>query len=57
MDAGHPVEPDVASGGKGLGAGYAPLAAVICAQHVYDAIANGSREFEHGHTWDGAPMS
>ncbi len=52
-----PLEPDVVSGGKGLGAGYAPLAAVICAQHVYDAIANGSREFEHGHTWDGAPLS
>jgi adenosylmethionine-8-amino-7-oxononanoate aminotransferase len=52
-----PLEPDIVSGGKGLGAGYAPLAAVICAQHVYDAIANGSREFEHGHTWDGAPLS
>jgi adenosylmethionine-8-amino-7-oxononanoate aminotransferase len=24
---------------------------------VYDALANGSREFEHGHTWDGAPQS
>jgi adenosylmethionine-8-amino-7-oxononanoate aminotransferase len=52
-----PLEPDIVSGGKGLGAGYAPLAAVICAQHVYDALANGSREFEHGHTWDGAPLS
>jgi adenosylmethionine-8-amino-7-oxononanoate aminotransferase len=50
------LEPDVVSGGKGLGAGYAPLAAVICGQHVYDAIAKGSREFEHGHTWDGAPL-
>lgn len=52
-----PLEPDVVSGGKGLGAGYAPLAAVICVQHVYDALAGGSREFEHGHTWDGAPLS
>jgi adenosylmethionine-8-amino-7-oxononanoate aminotransferase len=52
-----PLEPDIVTGGKGLGAGYAPLAAVICAQHVYDAIAGGSREFEHGHTWDGAPLS
>jgi adenosylmethionine-8-amino-7-oxononanoate aminotransferase len=51
-----PIEPDIVSGGKGLGAGYAPLAAVLCAQHVYDALANGSREFEHGHTWDGAPL-
>jgi adenosylmethionine-8-amino-7-oxononanoate aminotransferase len=52
-----PLEPDIVTGGKGLGAGYAPLAAVLCAQHVYEAIANGSREFEHGHTWDGAPLS
>lgn len=52
-----PLQPDIVSGGKGLGAGYAPLAAVICAQHVYDALANGSKEFEHGHTWDGAPLS
>jgi adenosylmethionine-8-amino-7-oxononanoate aminotransferase len=52
-----PLTPDIVSGGKGLGAGYAPLAGVMCAQHVYDALANGSREFEHGHTWDGAPLS
>jgi adenosylmethionine-8-amino-7-oxononanoate aminotransferase len=51
-----PIEPDVVSAGKGLGAGYAPLAAVLCRQHVYDALAEGSREFEHGHTWDGAPL-
>jgi adenosylmethionine-8-amino-7-oxononanoate aminotransferase len=51
-----PVEPDIVSAGKGLGAAYAPLAAVLCRQRVYDALANGSREFEHGHTWDGAPL-
>ena len=26
-------------------------------EHVYEAVAAGSREFEHGHTWDGAPQS
>ncbi len=52
-----PIEPDVVTGGKGLGAGYFPLAATFCTQAVYDAIAGGSREFEHGHTWDGAPLS
>jgi adenosylmethionine-8-amino-7-oxononanoate aminotransferase len=52
-----PIEPDVVTGGKGLGAGYFPLAATFCTEGVYDAIANGSREFEHGHTWDGAPLS
>jgi adenosylmethionine-8-amino-7-oxononanoate aminotransferase len=52
-----PVEPDIVAVGKGLGAGYAPLGAVLCRQHVYDAIDQGSREFDLGHTWDGAPLS
>jgi adenosylmethionine-8-amino-7-oxononanoate aminotransferase len=30
---------------------------VLCRQHVYDAIDQGSREFDLGHTWDGAPLS
>jgi len=52
-----PIEPDIVIAGKGLGAGYAPLSAVLCKQHVYDAIAGGSRAFDLGHTWDGAPVS
>jgi adenosylmethionine-8-amino-7-oxononanoate aminotransferase len=52
-----PIEPDIITGGKGLGAGYAPLAATLCREHVYAALAAGSRNFEHGHTWDGAPLS
>ncbi|TMG41414.1 MAG: aspartate aminotransferase family protein, partial [Chloroflexi bacterium] len=51
-----PLDPDIVTIGKGLGAGYAPLAAVLCRQHVFDAIAGGSREFDLGHTWDGAPL-
>ena len=51
------IEPDIVAIGKGLGAGYAPLGAVLCRQHVYDAIDRGSREFDLGHTWDGAPLS
>jgi adenosylmethionine-8-amino-7-oxononanoate aminotransferase len=51
-----PLEPDIVAVGKGLGAGHAPLAAVLCRQHVYDAIDAGSREFDLGHTWDGAPL-
>ncbi|MGN6169377.1 MAG: aminotransferase family protein, partial [Solirubrobacteraceae bacterium] len=51
-----PLEPDLITGGKGLGAGYAPLAATMCTESVYDALAAGSRNFEHGHTWDGAPL-
>jgi adenosylmethionine-8-amino-7-oxononanoate aminotransferase len=52
-----PIEPDIVAVGKGLGAGYAPLGAVLCRQDVYDAIDRGSREFDLGHTWDGAPLS
>ena len=52
-----PIEPDIVTIGKGLGAGYAPLGAVLCKQDVYDAIDQGSREFDLGHTWDGAPLS
>ena len=51
-----PIEPDIVTLGKGLGGGYAPLGAVLCRQHVYDALAQGSREFDLGHTWDGAPL-
>jgi hypothetical protein len=51
-----PLEPDVVTFGKALGAGYAPLAGLLCREHVYDAVAAESRNFEHGHTWDGAPL-
>jgi adenosylmethionine-8-amino-7-oxononanoate aminotransferase len=51
-----PIEPDIITGGKGLGAGYVPLAATFATQDVYDALAAGARNFEHGHTWDGAPL-
>ena len=52
-----PLVPDIVTAGKGLGGGYAPLGAALCREHVYEAIAQGSREFEHGHTWDGAPLT
>jgi adenosylmethionine-8-amino-7-oxononanoate aminotransferase len=51
-----PIVPDIVTVGKGLGAGYAPVAGVLCRQPVYDAIAAGSRAFDLGHTWDGAPL-
>ena len=52
-----PLVPDIVTTGKGLGAGYAPISAVLCRQHVYDAVDHGSRFFDLGHTWDGAPIS
>jgi len=51
-----PIEPDIVTLGKAMGAGYAPLAAVLCREHVFQAIEEGSREFDLGHTWDGAPL-
>ena len=51
-----PIEPDIVAVGKGLGAGYVPLGGVMCRPHVYDALDSGSREFDLGHTWDGAPL-
>ncbi len=51
-----PIQPDIVTIGKGLGAGYTPLAAVLCREPIYDAIAEGSGEFDLGHTWDGAPL-
>ncbi len=51
-----PIEPDIVTVGKGLGAGYAPISAVLCKQQVYEAVDRGSRYFDLGHTWDGAPV-
>jgi len=52
-----PLVPDVITTAKGLGAGFFPVGAMLVADHVYDAVAAGSRSFEPGHTWDGAPLS
>jgi adenosylmethionine-8-amino-7-oxononanoate aminotransferase len=49
--------PDIIATAKGLGAGYAAIGAVLCRAEIYDAIAQGSRRFTLGHTWDGAPLS
>jgi adenosylmethionine-8-amino-7-oxononanoate aminotransferase len=52
-----PLVPDVVTAGKGLGGGLFPLSAALMCEEVYEAFAGGSREFEHGHTWDGTPLS
>lgn len=54
---GTPLVPDIIATAKGLGAGHAAIGAVLCRDHVYRAIAEGSRRFPLGHTWDGAPLA
>jgi adenosylmethionine-8-amino-7-oxononanoate aminotransferase len=50
------VVPDIATLGKGLGAGYQPIGAAICTNEVYDAVANGSGALKHGQTYNAHPV-
>ncbi|MGH2628935.1 MAG: aspartate aminotransferase family protein [Actinomycetota bacterium] len=49
--------PDIIATAKGLGAGYTAIGAVLCRDHVFEAVVAGSRRFPLGHTWDGAPLA
>ncbi len=51
------VRPDIVCIAKGLGAGYQPIGAMLCSADIYDAIANGSGFFQHGHTYIGHPTA
>ena len=51
------IIPDILTIAKGLGAGYQPIGAMICQNFIYDAIANGSGFFQHGHTYLGHPVA
>ncbi len=51
------VRPDIVCIAKGLGAGYQPIGAMLCSAEIYDAIANGSGFFQHGHTYIGHPVA
>jgi adenosylmethionine-8-amino-7-oxononanoate aminotransferase len=48
--------PDIVTLGKGLGAGYQPIGAVVCSTEVYDAVANGSGALKHGQTYNAHPV-
>lgn len=47
------VTADLITIAKGLGAGYQPIGATLVSARIYDAIANGSGFFQHGHTYIG----
>lgn len=45
------VVPDIMTIGKGLGGGYAPIAAVLASRKVVDVLKKGTGGFNHGHTY------
>ncbi len=51
------VRPDILAIAKGLGAGYASIGAMLCSTEIYNAIAQGSGSFMHGHTYHGHPLA
>jgi adenosylmethionine-8-amino-7-oxononanoate aminotransferase len=51
------VAPDLMAIAKGLGGGYQPIGAVLLSRKIFDAFANGSGFFQHGHTYMGHPMA
>jgi adenosylmethionine-8-amino-7-oxononanoate aminotransferase len=51
------ISPDIVTIAKGLGAGYQPIGAMLCTATIYDAIAQGSGFFQHGHTYMGHPAA
>ncbi len=51
------LTPDIVVLGKGLAAGYAPLAGIAASPGVYAAVMGGSGAFKHGFTYAGHPVS
>lgn len=51
------ITPDIVVLGKGLAAGYAPLAGLMAHPDVHDAVMGGSGAFKHGFTYAGHPVS
>ena len=51
------ISPDICTIAKGLGAGYQPIAAMMCCARIHDAIQSGSGFFQHGHTYLSHPTA
>jgi adenosylmethionine-8-amino-7-oxononanoate aminotransferase len=47
------ITPDLVAIAKGLGGGYQPIGAVLVHQRIVEALARGSGQFQHGHTYIG----
>lgn len=52
------IEPDIMTFGKGVSAGYAPLAGMVVKDEIVEAIKKYSNgEFIHGYTYSGHPVT
>lgn len=51
------IVPDIITIAKGLGAGYAPIGAMLCSAKIYDAVEQGSGFFQHSHTYMGHSLA
>lgn len=50
------VTPDIITTAKGISGGYAPLAAVLLGERVWQAMAGGSQRLMHSYTYGGNPL-
>jgi adenosylmethionine-8-amino-7-oxononanoate aminotransferase len=51
------ITPDIVALGKGMGAGYAPIAATLVSDRVMEPIINGSKIVMSGHTLSANPQT
>ena len=51
------IIPDIITIAKGLGAGYAPIGAMLCSSKIYNAFEQGSGFFQHSHTYMGHSLA
>jgi len=51
------TEPDIVALGKGMSAGYAPIAATVVSEEVMEPIKKGSKIVMSGHTYSANPQS
>ncbi|MDI1347402.1 MAG: aspartate aminotransferase family protein [Pseudolabrys sp.] len=51
------IAPDLMAIAKGLGGGFMPIGALMISDTIYKTIADGSRVFQHSHTYTGHPLA
>jgi adenosylmethionine-8-amino-7-oxononanoate aminotransferase len=51
------IAPDIMTIAKGLGGSYQPIGATLMSKTIFQAFAQGSGAFQHGHTYIGHPLA